>query len=73
MLVHRCVECGKASLNRIAADDHAETIYEVYLICLEMDPQTKARLVNEGIEVLETVDMDTVQAQLFGQRALPIP
>jgi len=26
MLIHRCQECGKISINRIAADDIAETI-----------------------------------------------
>src|SRR5512138_335612 len=30
MLVHQCVECGKISANRIAADDIADFVLEIY-------------------------------------------
>jgi DNA-directed RNA polymerase subunit RPC12/RpoP len=30
MLVHRCVDCGKLSLNRIAADDDTQALWMVY-------------------------------------------
>src|SRR5512135_2552693 len=30
ILVHLCLECGKVSINRIAADDLADTLYELF-------------------------------------------
>lgn len=30
MIVHRCVECGKISKNRVAGDDQAESIIKVF-------------------------------------------
>ena len=37
MLVHRCTECGKLSINRIAADDDSETMLVIYQHSLHLD------------------------------------
>jgi len=66
MLVHLCVECSRLSINRIAADDHSGTVYEVFHVSLGMDCTTKARLSEAGIEILERMDTEAVRRQLFG-------
>src|ERR1041385_5472097 len=35
MLVHQCIECGSPSINRIAADDDASTIIEIFQASVE--------------------------------------
>lgn len=66
MLIHLCVECGKASINRIAADDDVETVLGIFEGSFAMDRHTKTRLAGGGIEALQAADRDIVQAQLLG-------
>lgn len=61
MLVHCCMECGKFSLNRIAADDDSEA-----MLNLLMRP-APAELEAVGILTLTIADLDRVQAQLYGR------
>lgn len=67
MLIHRCQDCGKISINRIAADDIAENIYEVFLCSLQAPVQARAQLEKEGIRALRWEDEEIVLARLFGQ------
>lgn len=60
MLIHRCTEFGKVSVNRLAADDDTDTILEVY----ETSPAVHWRL--EGIRSLSTADRPLVCARLYG-------
>jgi hypothetical protein len=60
MLIHRCTECGKTSLNRIAADDDAATVLEVY------EQSLTARWRLDGIRLLTARERKIVQARLFG-------
>jgi len=62
MLVHQCSECLRLSINRIAADDIADTIYEVYRGSLRRERPP----LGEEIELLRDEDDLLVRARLFG-------
>ncbi|MBN1149566.1 MAG: RNHCP domain-containing protein [Anaerolineales bacterium] len=66
MLIHQCAACGRLSINRIAADDLAEALFEVFSASLAMLPQLAARLAEEGIQALGAGDEQLVRARLFG-------
>ena len=66
MLVHECQECGKVSLNRIAADDVAETLFEVYRGSCAGSLQT--HLEDSGLRVLGPEEEEIVLKRLFGVR-----
>ncbi len=67
MLVHLCAECGKTSINRIAADDDLETVLRVFEKSRELDLQTKAALVQCGVNILEARHHLLVREQLLGR------
>jgi len=65
MLIHKCTECRTLSINRIAADDHPESILEVFSEPQLLDQQTRAACENQGISILN--DMERIYIQLYGQ------
>jgi predicted RNA-binding Zn-ribbon protein involved in translation (DUF1610 family) len=67
MLIHECVNCGKVSINRIAADDNTEAILRVFKESQELPPEKKNRLEHSGIEVLSDERREEVLTQLFGK------
>ena len=67
MLIHRCEDCGRLSVNRIAADDDANLIFDLYQTALKMDPQVKAELEASDIHSLGEKEEPIVRAQLFGK------
>jgi hypothetical protein len=67
MLIHLCVDCGSISANRLAADDDAEILLAIFESSLHLDPQTRTRTAQAGIEVLQASDMDLVCTRLFGR------
>ena len=66
MIVHQCSDCGKFSLNRIAADDDSTMILTV----LERSPVLTSELLvylkHEGIELVFSDRVTEVQKQLVG-------
>jgi hypothetical protein len=66
MLIHRCSECGKLSINRVAGDDLTERIMEVFNISTEMDSHTQENLVASGIRPLAVAECELVISQLHG-------
>ena len=49
MLIHRCSECGKISINRIAADDIAESLFGLFANALQwMVPHMQSVLSKVG-------------------------
>ena len=66
MLVHLCLECGKVSINRIAADDVAGTIYDLFEGSLHLDARTKASITASGVRMLGPQDAEIMRARLFG-------
>ncbi len=66
MVIHHCTECGKVSINRIAADDVPDTLLEIYAQSNHLDPAVQARIWQNGIQMLGTADQEIVYARLFG-------
>lgn len=68
MLVHRCVACGKISINRIATDDLPEAILAVFEESLNLDKDTRKKLTEEKIDLLTEQDSQEIKTQLFGRK-----
>ena len=66
MLIHCCCECGKYSINRIAADDQTERLMKIFYDSLGMDVPTQHQLEVSGIRVLQVGDVRLVGSQLHG-------
>jgi DNA-directed RNA polymerase subunit RPC12/RpoP len=66
MLIHLCTDCDRVSINRIAADDIADTLYEIYSHSHCLDAATRSLLNASGVEILSAVDDALVRARLFG-------
>ena len=66
MLVHQCTGCGKLSINRIAADDIADYVFEVYEASLRLVPPMLEQMRESGIEVLGEQDEPLARLRLFG-------
>lgn len=64
MLIHKCVECGCLSINRIAADDGPDSVMDVFDSSLGLDRQTRSSCESRGIAILN--DSETIEAQLYG-------
>lgn len=67
MLIHLCVECGKLSINRIAADDDAQRVLEMFEASLRLDAPVRQRLAESEIRTLGATDLALVRARLFGR------
>lgn len=68
MLVHICDDCGKLSINRIAADDDNELILRVFAASRRLDPDTQAALAHAGITPLDACQRELVERRLWGGR-----
>jgi hypothetical protein len=66
MLIHRCRECGKISINRIAADDLSDRLMEIFHTSVGMDMVTRNRLQSSGIQLLRRAEYKLVSHQLYG-------
>ncbi|MGB9706650.1 MAG: RNHCP domain-containing protein [Microgenomates group bacterium] len=67
MLVHRCLVCGKISINRIAGDDKPETILKVFKKSLKISPIFAKELEKSGIRLAKKQDKEEIISQLFGK------
>ncbi len=67
MLIHLCHDCGKVSINRIAADDDPEMILTIFENSAHLDRQVHLLFALQGIQALQRSDRRTVQAQIMGQ------
>lgn len=66
MLIHRCEDCGRLSINRIAADDDPETLLGVFETSFSLDAPARALIEQSGIRALSPADRRAVTAQLYG-------
>lgn len=66
MLIHCCVNCGRLSINRIAADDDAESLLAVLRESPRLLTGLQPRLAAEGITPLTLAQEKLVTGQLFG-------
>lgn len=67
MLVHLCDECGKPSINRIAADDDIAALLEVLGRSGGLGTSSRSTLAQCGIVMLEPGDFAVVREQLYGR------
>ena len=72
MLIHQCTECRALSINRIAADDDAETITVIFQESLAKGIQIHAVCQEHGIVMLKADDTRLVYTQLYGH-SMDIP
>jgi hypothetical protein len=66
MLIHRCNECGKLSINRIAADDLVERLMEIFYASPRLDAPIREQLSASGIRLLQLEERFLVASQLQG-------
>jgi hypothetical protein len=67
MLVHICTECGKVSINRIAADDDNEQILQVFAASQRLERATRTAIAHSGITPLEAHQERIVRERLCGR------
>lgn len=66
MLIHQCNDCGKLSINRLAADDLTEVLRTIYHASLNLDEPTRNLLEQAGIHPLINTDEAILLSQLYG-------
>ena len=71
MLIHRCAGCGKLSINRVAADDGAAELVELFERSLALGPALAAELGAADFQPLATADRDLLLRRLFGMCGEP--
>jgi hypothetical protein len=71
MLIHQCVDCGTLSINRIAADDDAASIVDVFESSIKNQIHTFCE--DNGIAALRSTDSAVLHKQLFGGKEFPVP
>ena len=70
MLVHRCLDCGKVSANRIAADDDPLLVFGLYADSMKIEQSAKEAIEAAGVCLLDDWHESIVRAQLFGKTAI---
>jgi hypothetical protein len=69
MLIHLCTECGRLSINRIAADDDLQNILDIFEGSFQLNAWLQTRLDADDIRALDAAEADIVRAQLCGGRS----
>jgi hypothetical protein len=67
MLVHSCCQCGRVSLNRLAADDDPQTLLETFHASLRLDASLRSVLAENGINTLSMSAFHILRARLYGK------
>ena len=70
MVIHQCADCTAISINRIAADDDAETVILILRESLLMLHQLNLLCKPHAITPLNRDDVETVETQLYGQSSI---
>ena len=66
LLVHLCVDCGRVSLNRLAADDDPEHVEAACRAASHLGSQSRLHLALVGVSLLDESELASVRAQLYG-------
>ena len=66
MLIHQCGDCGKLSINRIAADDMLDRLMEIFNASMSLKESQLTQLEASGIQPLTGEDAWMVELQLLG-------
>jgi hypothetical protein len=72
MLIHRCTICTKLAINRIAADDCATAIMQIFNSSAHTSADCQAELEHMGVGLLLPSERDLVAERLFGKRPAEI-
>ncbi|MBP7227669.1 MAG: RNHCP domain-containing protein [Longilinea sp.] len=72
MLIHQCRACGSFSLNRIAADDDPQALYQVFLQSANLPADVQWQLAHQHIQLLRMEDKARLRARLFGMTPQPL-
>jgi hypothetical protein len=70
MLIHRCLGCGKISINRIAGDDDPQALYKVFSNSVSQPAVILDQVGKQDIVLLDPGNRTTVFSQLFGWQAI---
>lgn len=73
MLIHRCTICAKVAINRIAADDCATAIMQIFDSAAQTSAACQADLDRMGVSMLSVGDADLVSERLFGKCRVGAP
>jgi hypothetical protein len=68
MIIHYCQNCGKISINRIAADDNPLFLKMVFEKSLSLPKDLKTKLENQNIIPAKKVDREEIENQLYGKK-----
>jgi hypothetical protein len=63
MLIHQCQDCGGFSINRLAADDDAETLQALFRQSQRLPLELRVALQAEGISLLQASDWPRFERQ----------
>lgn len=66
MLIHKCLNCGKVSPNRIAGDDNEYRILLILKEFLNMSEGATAEVRNMGLEPITNFNKEEAYISLFG-------
>jgi hypothetical protein len=67
MIVHRCIDCGALSINRIAADDDAIRIMGMLDQSSSQQDKLAELCAFQEIDLLNNMEISLVKAQLYGK------
>lgn len=67
MLLHRCTQCARLSINRIAADDDPVKLMSVFDHRAPEFQHLQRMCLEQGITLLKDNDRALLQSRLFGQ------
>ena len=71
MLIHLCTACERISINRIAADDLSPVLLEILSDSFNLTAPTRWRIQQSGVTLVEEVDRELVNQQLYGESYQP--
>jgi hypothetical protein len=66
MVIHQCKACGKLSINRIAADDLADRLIEIFYASISLEISVKEQLFANAIHLLQEDEWHLVAMRLHG-------
>lgn len=67
MIVHRCLSCGKISINRLASDDSEDEIINVFDHSLLLSDDDREAIFKGGINLSKEEDRKEIRRQLLGE------
>lgn len=70
LLVHECTECGKHSINRIAADDASQSVMQVLERSEYLSEERRQQLESEGIMLTSPQNRSTIEQRLYGKHRI---